>query len=252
MTQKVLVSGNPRLWNRSVGRYPYCPGCQHPLMERLLAEVIDELGIEDRAIGVTGVGCHARLCMPLDIDVVQVIHGRAADAATGIKHALDGKPIVFTIQGDGDCASIGSEGFLGASHRCERISIFMLNNTNYGTTGGQMGPTTLMGQKTTSTPEGRTESHGYPLHVPELVATMRGVCYAARGALTTAAQYQQTKKFIRKALKRQMDDVGMTFVEVLVACPANWRLKPVESLKWIQEEVIKEFPLGEFKDVDRT
>jgi 2-oxoglutarate ferredoxin oxidoreductase subunit beta len=221
-------------------------------MERLLAEVIDELGIEDYAIGVTGVGCHARLCLPLDIDVVQVIHGRAVDAATGIKHALNGKPIVFTIQGDGDCASIGIEGLLGACHRCERISIFMLNNTNYGTTGGQMSPTTLIGQKTTSTIEGRNSSHGYPFHVPELIATMRGVCYAARGALTTAEQSQQTKKFIKKAFQKQMDNLGMSFVEILVACPTNWKMKPVESLKWIQEKVIKEFPIGEFKDVDKT
>jgi 2-oxoglutarate ferredoxin oxidoreductase subunit beta len=250
MMEKVLVAGKPRLWHRDVGRFPYCPGCQSPLLERLLSEVIDELGVGDTIIGVTGVGCHARMCVPVDIDAVQSIHGRAVDVATGIKRALDGKPIVFTVQGDGDCASIGGGALLGACSRCEKITIIMLNNNNYGTTGGQMAPTTLMGQITTTTPQGRTSEYGYPLQVPEFLAEMRGVCYAARGALATFAQYKKTKRYIKKALKKQMKDIGLSFVEVLTACPPNWRLTPQEAIDWIQKEVIPEFPLREFKDVE--
>ena len=250
MTKKVLVAGRPKLWNRDVGRYPYCPGCQTPLMERLLSEVIEELGIDERAIGVTGVGCHARACLPVDIDAVQSIHGRAIDVATGIKRSLDGKPIVFTVQGDGDCSSIGGGALLGACSRCEKISIFMINNNNYGTTGGQMAPTTLLGQVTTTTPGGRSADSGYPLHIPEFLTTMRSVCYTARGALTTFAQYNSTKRYIKKALEKQMDNIGLSFVEILAACPPNWSVTSKDALKRIQEQVISEFPLGEFKDID--
>jgi len=249
MMEKELVAGKPRLWHREIGRYPYCPGCQSPLLERLLCEAIDELEIEDRVIGTSGVGCHARMCIPIDIDAVQCIHGRAVDVATGIKRTLDSKPIVFTVQGDGDCASIGGGALLGACSRSERITIIMINNSNYGTTGGQMAPTSLLGQITTTTPRGRTPDYGYPLHVPELLATMQSVCYAARGALTTFGQYRQTKRFIKKALKTQMDNLGLSFVEVLTACPPNWRMSNEEAIDWIKDKLIPEFPLGEFKDI---
>jgi 2-oxoglutarate ferredoxin oxidoreductase subunit beta len=248
--ERTLTAGKPRLWNRDIGRFPYCPGCQTPILERLLSEAIDELGIEHNTIGVTGVGCHARVCVPIDIDAVQSIHGRAIDVATGIKRALDGTPIVFTVQGDGDCSSIGGGALLGACSRCEKITIIMLNNNNYGTTGGQMAPTTLMGQVTTTTPEGRTPEYGYPLQIPEFLAHMKSVCYAARGALTTFAQYQRTKRYIKKALSKQMNNIGLSFVEVLVACPTNWRMTPRQAIKWIQNEVIPEFPLREYKDVN--
>jgi len=250
MMKKRLIAGKPKLWDRGVGRFPYCGGCQSPLLERILSEVIEELGIEDRAIGVTGVGCHARVCMPIDIDAIQSIHGRAVDVATGIKRALDGEPIVFTVQGDGDCASIGGGALLGACSRSEKITIIMINNNNYGTTGGQMSPTSLLGQTTTTTPQGRSLDHGYPLHVPEFLGTMKSVCYAARGSLATFAQFKKTKKYIKKALKKQMDNVGLSFVEVLAACPPNWRMSPGEAIDRIRAEVVQEFPLGEFKNVD--
>lgn len=248
--ERELVAGKPRLWDRGVGRYPYCPGCQSPLLERLLSEVIEDLGIEDSTIGVTGVGCHARVCMPIDIDAVQAIHGRAVDVATGIKRALGGGPIVLTVQGDGDCGSIGGGALLGACCRAEKITIIMINNNNYGTTGGQMAPTSLIGQITTTTPEGRKPDHGYPLHIPELLSTMKGVCYAARGALTTFSEYKRTRRFIKKALEKQVANIGLSFVEVLAACPPNWRMSPSGALDRIKKEVIREFPVGEFKDVE--
>lgn len=248
MMEKVLVSGRPRLWVHMQGRFGYCPGCQHPFMERLLAEVIEELAIQDEAIAVSGVGCHARVPLPIDIDWVTAIHGRAIDVATGIKRALGDKPIVFTVQGDGDCGSIGAGGLIAAVARAECITVIMLNNTNYGTTGGQMGPTTLLGQVTSTTPQGREpRAHGYPLHLPELVATARGVAYAARGALTSPANYQRTKRYLKTAFQKQRDNAGLSFVEVLVACPVNWHRTPVNALKRIEEEVIPEFPLGEIK-----
>ena len=246
--EKVLVSGRPRLWADLPGRWLYCPGCQHPLVERLLAEVIDELGIEGEVIGVAGVGCHARLLVPIDIDGVQALHGRAIDVATGIKRALRKRPIVFTVQGDGDCGSIGAGALMAAVTRAEGITVIMLNNTNYGTTGGQMGPTTLLGQVTTTTPEGREPAaHGYPIHLPELLATVRGAAYAARGALTSPGNYQRTKRYLKTAFQKQRDGAGLSFVEIIVACPVNWRLTPVEAIKRIEEQVIPEFPLGEFK-----
>jgi len=247
--EKVLVSGRPRLWAHMVGRFIYCPGCQHPTVERLLAEVIEEMGIEGRAVGIAGVGCHARLMMPLDIDSMQSLHGRATDVATGIKRALRGRPVVFTVQGDGDCGSIGAGGLIGAVSRGERITVVMLNNTNYGTTGGQMAPTTLLGQVTPTTPEGREAgTHGYPLHLAELLATMRSVAYAARGALNSPANYQRTKRYLRKAFQKQLDNAGFSFVEILLACPVNWHLTPVEAMKRIEDELVPEFPLGEFKE----
>jgi len=248
--EKRLVAGKPTLWDRGVGRFPYCGGCQTPLLERILSEVIEELEIDERAVGVTGVGCHARVCMPIDIDAIQSIHGRAVDVATGIKRALDGEPIVFTVQGDGDCASIGGGALLGACSRAERITIIMINNTNYGTTGGQMSPTSLIGQMTTTTPHGRTAEQGYPLQVPEFLGTMKGVCYAARTALATFSQYRQTKRYVKKALKKQVDGVGLSFVEVLAACPPNWRMTTSEAIDRIKEDIIPAYPLGEFKDVD--
>jgi len=247
--EKVLVSGRPRLWVHLFGRMLYCPGCQHSSVERLLAEVIDELGIEDNTIGVAGVGCHARVVLPIDIDGVQALHGRALDVATGVKHALRGRPLVFTVQGDGDCGSIGAGGLIAAVARGEKITTIMLNNSNYGTTGGQMAPTTLLGQVTPTTPEGREAGrHGYPLHLPELLATMRGVAYAARGALNSPANYQRTKRYLKSAFRKQVEDAGFSFVEILLACPVNWHLTPVAAMKRIEEEMIPEFPLGEFKE----
>jgi 2-oxoglutarate ferredoxin oxidoreductase subunit beta len=229
---------------------PGCPGCQHPTIGRIIAEVLEELDIYGKAIGIMGIGCHAGIAM-LNIDVVMGAHGRPPDMATAIKR-LSPDTIVFTVQGDGDCIAIGADPFIGALTRGEKFSIIVCNNANYGTTGGQMAPTTLVGQITTTSSGGRDATvSGYPVHIPELATMFKGVAYSARGAVNTPANYQRTKRYIRAALQKQIDGVGLSFVEVLSACPPNWHLSPVESLKWVAEKMIPEFPLGEFKNVDR-
>lgn len=230
---------------------PGCPGCQAGSVGRIIADVLEEMGLDGKAILSDGIGCHSGVAV-LNLDVVQGSHGGAPDMATAVKR-LSPDSFVFTVQGDGDCIAIGAGSFIGALTRSEMITIIMVNNANYGTTGGQMAPTTLMGQKTTTTPSGRdVASGGYPVRVAELAATFRSVAYSARGALTTPANYQRTKKYIKAAFQKQVDHAGLGFVEVLAACPPNWHLSPVESLKWIEEKMIPEFPLGEFKNVDRA
>ncbi|GAG07443.1 unnamed protein product, partial [marine sediment metagenome] len=226
----------------------FCPGCQTPVVARIIAEAFDELGIGDKAIMVAGVGCHGMLLGGVALDRVHALHGRGPDVATGIKRNLP-DIIVFTVQGDGDCIAIGAGSLIGAATRGEKITIIMINNTNYGTTGGQLAPTTLVGQVTTTTPQGRDPNvEGYPAHAAELVATFKGVSYSARGALHTAANYQRTKGYIKTAFQKQLDGLGLSFVEVITACPPNWHLTPVQSLAWIKEQVVPEFPLGEFKN----
>lgn len=227
----------------------FCPGCQTPVVARIIAEVLDEVGIGDKAIMVGCVGCGGILIGGFDLDRVSPAHGRGPDVATAIKRIYP-ESIVFTVQGDGDCIAIGSSSLIGALTRAEKITIIMVNNTNFGTTGGQLGPTTIVGQVTTTSPEGRNPGvEGYPAHAAEMVATFKGVAYSARGSLHTPASYQRTKKYIRTAFERQMEGVGTGFVEVITACPTNWHLTPVRSLQYIEEQVMAEFPLGEFKNV---
>ncbi len=247
---RTWVSGTPRLWLRHPAGSRQCPGCHHPIIERLIAEVVDDMGVEDDAVLITGVGCSTRAFAMLDMDGISTAHGRAPDVGTAIKRALHGRPVVITLQGDGDCIAIGAGSLLGAVGRADRITVIMVNNGNFGTTGGQMAPTTLTGQVTTTTPDGRDASTGYPMHAPELVATLKGCVYAARGSVHTAANYQRTKKYLKTAVQKQIDNVGFSFVEVLSACPPDWRLTPVESLSWIEDRMIPEFPLGEFKNVE--
>jgi len=228
-----------------------CAGCGHLLFDKAIFEVLEELGVTGRAIGVFGIGCGNGLVRLTALDVVQAAHGTAAAVASGIKRSLFGKPIVFTRQGDGDCAAIGLGYLINAAARGEKLTVFMINNANYGTTGGQMAPTTITGQITTTTPEGRNpRAHGYPLHVPELLTSMKGVAYCARGALNNPANYQRTKRYMKTALQKQIEDIGFSFVDIISACPPDWHLTPVESLRWIEEKMIPEFPLGEFKNVD--
>jgi 2-oxoglutarate ferredoxin oxidoreductase subunit beta len=246
---KVKVVGPGRtLWMP----VPGCAGCQAGLVGRIIADVTEEMGLDGKAILSDGIGCHSGVAV-LNMDVVQGSHGGAPDMATAIKRLSPGS-LVFTVQGDGDCIAIGAGSFIGALTRGDMITIIMVNNSNYGTTGGQMAPTTLTGQKTTTTPLGRdaASGHGYPVRVAELAATFRSVAYSARGAFTTPANYQRTKKYIKTAFQKQVDGAGLGFVEVLAACPPNWHLSPVEAVKWIEEKMIPEFPLGEFKNVDRT
>jgi len=242
----VLLRGEPWmdiLWDL------FCPGCQIPMVARVIAESFEELGIGDKAIMVGAVGCTGILIASFNIDRVSPAHGRGPDVATALKR-IHPETTVFTVQGDGDCIAIGAGPFLGALTRGEKITIIMVNNTNFGTTGGQLGPTTLLGQVTTTTPRGREpSSEGYPVHTAELAATFKGVAYSARGSLHTPAEFRRTKKYVKTAFQRQLDGVGLSFVEIITACPVNWHLTPVKALEWIGEEVIREFPLGEFKNV---
>lgn len=213
-------------------------------------EALEELGIAEKSVVVIGVGCAGMAFFLSKMDMAMCAHGPSPSVATGIKHALFDDAIVFTIQGDGDCAAIGAGYLINAAARAERITIFMFNNANYGTTGGQMAPTTLLGQVTTTTPTGRdSKMHGYPIHVPEMLATMRGVAYSARGAINSPTHLQQTKKYAKAAFQKQIDNVGLSFVEVLTACPVDWHMDPVDAVKWMEEKQLAEFPLGEFKNV---
>lgn len=242
--------GWPELWRPIPGVVGFCPGCQEPVVGRILCEVIRELDIEGTTVAVVGVGCSGFMALTLDMDCLLAAHGRALDVATGLKRT-NPDTMVFTLQGDGDCLSIGAEPLLAALVRGEDVTVVMLNNANYGTTGGQLAPTTLIGQVTSTTPEGRSPAkHGYPMHAAELVASFKGVSYAARGALFKPALYQQTKRYIRSAFEKQKSGLGLSFVEVLTACPVDWHLTPLDSVAWIESEMVKEFPLGEFKNVD--
>lgn len=225
----------------------YCPGCTHGIIHRLVAEVIDELGILERTVGVASVGCSVLAYNYLECDWQQAAHGRAPAVATGIKRALPDR-IVFTYQGDGDLASIGTAEIIHAANRGEAITVVYVNNTNYGMTGGQMAPTTLVGQVTTTTPRGRdTKEAGYPLRMSEMLATLPGVNYLARVAVNNPANIMKAKRAIKQAFSVQVEDNGFAMVEILSTCPTNWRLQPVDALRWLEENMIPYYPLGEFK-----
>ncbi len=250
MTQKnreKLIGFQPKLIINQPANY--CPGCHYGMITRLLAEVIEELGIEGDIIGVSAVGCSIFTHVYLDIDFIDALHGRAPEVASGIKAAHFGRKIVFTLQGDGDLAAIGMGDFINAIARGELLTTIFLNNANYGTTGGQMAPTTIIGQKSTTTPRGRDPAmEGYPIHVAELVTSLQGLVYSARCAMNTVKNVRRTKKAIAKAFRIQMEGSGYGFVEILSACPAGWKLSPLDSLKWIEKKMIPEYPLGVFKD----
>jgi 2-oxoglutarate ferredoxin oxidoreductase subunit beta len=226
----------------------FCPGCQNPTVGRMIAEVLEEMKAGDSTVSCLGIGCSSFIGFMLDIDLINGPHGRAPDLATGAKR-MHPDNLVFTVQGDGDLLSIGAESLMGALARSEKITIIMINNTVYGTTGGQAAPTTLVGQKTATTPLGKDAvGFGYPIHAAETIATFKGVAYSARGALNTFANFMLTRKYIRTAFERQLENIGLTFVEILTPCPTNWHMSPVKSLKWMGETLIQEYPLGEFKN----
>lgn len=228
--------------------FRYCPGCGHSIAHRLICEVIDQLGIRERTIGIAPVGCAVFAYDYFDIDMLEIPHGRPPAAATGMKRACPDK-IIFAYQGDGDLAAIGTSEIIHAANRGENISIFFINNANYGMTGGQMAPTTLIGQRTTTTPLGRTAEYaGYPIHVSELLSALEGTSFIARGSLDNYKNIVTTKKYIEKAFIYQMENKGFTFVEMLSPCPTDWGMTPEESLKWLRENMIKEFKLGVVKD----
>ncbi|HHW61957.1 MAG TPA: 2-oxoglutarate oxidoreductase [Syntrophomonadaceae bacterium] len=229
-------------------QYHYCPGCTHGIIHRLVAEVIDELGIREKTIGICPVGCAVLAYDYFNCDMLEAAHGRAPAIATGIKRMLP-ENVVFTYQGDGDLASIGMAEILHASARGEKITVIFVNNAVYGMTGGQMAPTTLLGQVTTTSPYGRkAEVEGYPVRMAEILAENEGSAYIARTTVNKPANVRRTKKAIKKAFEIQQKGLGFTMVEILSACPTNWGLSPVQALEWIDENMIPYYPLGEFKN----
>ncbi len=225
----------------------YCPGCTHGTAHRLIAEVIDEMGIRDRMIGVASVGCSVFAYNYFDFDFVQAPHGRAPAMATGVKRVLPDR-MVMTYQGDGDLASIGMGEIVHAAARGENITVFFLNNANYGMTSGQMAPTTLPGQRTTTSPNGRdVETQGYPLKTSEMLATLEGASYVVRRSLHDPKNIRMAKKAIRTAFEVQRRGLGFSLIELLSICPTNWGLTPVESLHWLEEHMIPFYPIGDYK-----
>ncbi len=225
----------------------YCPGCTHGVSHRLVAEVLDEMNLIEKTIGVASVGCSVFAYNYFDCDFVEAAHGRAPAMATGIKRVLPDR-VVFTYQGDGDLASIGMAEIVHAAARGENITVIFINNANYGMTGGQMAPTTLPGQKTTSSPYGRdVEQTGFPIRTAELLATLDGAGYVVRRSLHDPKNIRLAKKAIRLAFETQVRGLGFSMVELLSTCPTNWGMKPVEALDWLEDHMVPVYPLEDFK-----
>lgn len=226
----------------------YCPGCSHGTVHKLIAEVIEEMGIQDKTIAISPVGCAVFAYNYIDIDWQQAAHGRAAALATGVKRLYPDK-YVFTYQGDGDMAAIGTAETIHACNRGENIVMILINNAIYGMTGGQMSPLTLEGQITSTTPYGRNiELNGYPLKITELVAQLDGTCYVSRQSVQSAVAARKTKKAIRKAFENSAQKKGTSFIEVVSSCNSGWKLSPVAANKWMEENLFPFYPLGDLKD----
>jgi 2-oxoglutarate ferredoxin oxidoreductase subunit beta len=226
----------------------YCPGCSHGTVHKLIAEVIDELGIAERSIGVSPVGCGVFAYNYIDIDWAEAAHGRAAAVATGLKRTNPDK-MVFTYQGDGDLAAIGTGETIHACNRGENIAIVYINNAIYGMTGGQMAPTTLVGMKTATTPGGRqVELHGYPFKVSDMVALFDGVSYVTRQAVNSAVNVRRAKKAIKKGFEKALAGKGLSFIEIVASCNSGWKLSPVAANRWMEENMFPVYPLGDLKD----
>ena len=226
----------------------YCPGCTHGIVHRLVAQAIDELGIEGRTIGIAPVGCSVMAYDYFTCDMIEASHGRAPAVATGVKRALPDN-IVFTYQGDGDLASIGLCETVSTASRGENITIIFINNAIYGMTGGQMAPTSLIGQITQTSPYGRDPlTQGYPLKICELLSSLKAPAYLERVAVNSVKNVNQARKAIKKAFQNQVEGKGFSLVEVLSACPTNWGLTPQKALEWIDEKMIPQYPLGVYRD----
>ncbi|WP_299582063.1 thiamine pyrophosphate-dependent enzyme [uncultured Sunxiuqinia sp.] len=229
----------------------YCPGCTHGVVHRLVAEVIEDLNIQEKTIGVSPVGCSVFAYNYIDIDWQEAAHGRAPAVATGIARVNEDK-VVFTYQGDGDLASIGTAEIMHACNRGENIVVIFINNAIYGMTGGQMAPTTLLGQVTATTPCGRDlDRNGYPLKITELIAQLPGTAYVTRQSAHTPATARKCRKAIKKAFQNALDKKGTSFVEVVSTCNSGWRLNPVDANKWMEENMFPFFPMGDMKDGER-
>lgn len=228
----------------------YCPGCTHGTIHKLVCEVIDELGIQEQTIGVAPVGCSVLIYNYIDVDFVEAAHGRAPAVATGIKRTRQDK-IVFTYQGDGDLASIGTAEIVHAANRGENITVVFINNAIYGMTGGQMAPTTLLEQVTTTTPYGRDASmEGYPIRVCEMLSTLAAPAYIERCSASKYQHLTTLKKALTKAFRNQIEGKGFSLVEVLSTCPTNWGMTPLAACGWLDDHMTPYFPLGKFKDFD--
>ncbi len=228
--------------------FHYCAGCGHSILHRIIGEVIDEMNLQDKIIGIPPAGCAVLAYFYFDIDMGEASHGRGAALATGMKRALPDR-VVFTYQGDGDIAAIGTAETIHAASRGENVSTVFVNNGVYGMTGGQMAPTTILGQLTTTSPGGRKERRdGFPINLSEMLAVARGSVYIERTAVNSPANILKTKKAIAKAFRIQMEGHGFSLVEVLSPCPTNWKMEPVEACKWIDEVMTAHFPLGVLKD----
>ncbi len=229
--------------------FHYCPGCTHGIIHRLVAEVIDELGIEGKTIGVAPVGCSVLAYNYFACDMVEAAHGRAPAVATGLKRSDPDNHIVFTYQGDGDLASIGTAETVHAAARNENITIIFVNNAIYGMTGGQMAPTSLPGQVTQTSPYGRDTDHcGFPVKVSEMLSQLDGASYIERVAVNNVKNIRNAKKAIKKAFQNQIDKKGFSLVEVISTCPTNWGMSPEKALEWVDEKMIPYYPLGVYKD----
>lgn len=227
----------------------YCPGCGHGVVHKLIAEVLDELGVADKTIGVAPVGCAVFAYNYIDIDWIEAAHGRAPAIATAASR-LNPDKLVFTYQGDGDLAAIGTAETIHAANRGENIVIVFINNAIYGMTGGQMAPTTLLGQKTSTTPYGRTaELNGYPIKISDILAMLDGTCYVTRQAVYSPATIRKTKAALKKAFENALAKKGTSVVEVVSNCPSGWKLTPAQANEWLKENMTAKYPLGDLKNV---
>jgi 2-oxoglutarate ferredoxin oxidoreductase subunit beta len=228
------------------GRMGYCPGCSHGIIHRLIAEALDEFKLVDCAVGIASVGCSVFAYDYFECDMVQVAHGRAPAVATGLKRSLPDS-FIFAYQGDGDLAAIGMGEIIHAASRGENITIFFINNAVFGMTGGQLAPTTLLGQKTSTTPLGRDpKTAGYPIRVCELLSALEGPAYIARVTAATPKYVRQAKRAVKRAFQAQIEGRGFSLVEILCTCPTRWKLPPADCSKWIEENMTPHYPLGEF------
>ena len=243
-----LVYGKTKVLTDNIMHY--CPGCSHGVIHKLIAEVIEEMGIQEKTIGIAPVGCSVFAYNYLDIDMQEAAHGRAPALATAIKRLMPDK-VVFTYQGDGDLAAIGTAETVHSAARGENITVIFVNNAIYGMTGGQMAPTTLVGQVTQTSPYGRNAAtQGYPIRMSEMLSTLEGPAYIERVSVDTVKNIKNAKKAIKKAFQYQLEGKGFTFVEVLSTCPTNWGLSPVDAIKWLQDNMQEHYPLGVYRDVE--
>lgn len=241
-----IVYQKPRLMNDETMHY--CPGCSHGMVHKLVAEIIEEMGLEGETIGVCPVGCAVFAYRYLDIDWIEAAHGRAPAVASAVRRMWPDH-LVFTYQGDGDLACIGTGETIHALNRGENITIIFINNAIYGMTGGQMAPTTLMGMKTSTCPFGRrADLHGYPLQITQIAATLPGTCYVTRQAVHTVAAINRTKKALKKAFQNSLDKKGASLVEIVSTCNAGWKKTPEQANDWMEENMFKAYPLGDLKD----